>query len=75
VFHLLDPNPVTLGALGDSLEKSPATKLLSFYEALVDSKQWASLQTVKTMKESEKLRNLEGIKPEWIKIWAKGWVS
>ncbi|TVY16316.1 Non-canonical non-ribosomal peptide synthetase FUB8 [Lachnellula arida] len=57
------------------LEASPAIKLLPFYESIVDSDQWVSLQTSKTEAESGKLSSLEGIKPEWMKLWAKGWFS
>ncbi|TVY78113.1 Non-canonical non-ribosomal peptide synthetase FUB8 [Lachnellula suecica] len=57
------------------LEASPAIKLLSFYESIADTEQWVSLETKRTEEESEKLRDLEGIKPEWMTMWAKGWLS
>jgi hypothetical protein len=61
--------------LASLLEINPAVKLLSFYGALGAGEKLPSLQTTKTAKESEKLRGLEAIKPEWIQSWAKGWVS
>ncbi|TGO60158.1 hypothetical protein BOTNAR_0150g00100 [Botryotinia narcissicola] len=64
------------GELDEILEKTPAVKLLDFYEyVLGDGKQSKVLETEETRKASKTLKHLEGVKREWIAKWISEWVD
>lgn len=57
------------------LAKNPAAKLLEFFETLVGQTQPSDLlATEKTAEASEKLREVNAIKAEWIEKWVKEWL-
>lgn len=58
------------------LEKNPAAKLLEFFEEIAASGSEPDnvLDTRMTAQKSEKLRAVEGVKEEWIRMWVEAWV-
>lgn len=63
--------------LADFLEVNPAVKLLEFYEeALGGGKEACNeMEIEKTLRRSAKLRDLQGIKPDWIRKWVREWLA
>ncbi|KAJ5100641.1 acetyl-CoA synthetase-like protein [Penicillium angulare] len=58
------------------LATNPAAKLLEFFEALVAQTQPDDLlDTQKTAQASTKLREVDGVKPEWVQKWVKEWLE
>ena len=59
------------------LATNPALKLLDFYQSLVDAdkeeKRMVDLDTTNSLSVSSSLRELEAVKPEWIRLWMQGW--
>ena len=59
------------------LRKNPAVKLLAFYEDVLGSHETAgrSWEMRETMERSKKLRELEGVRAEWVRKWVREWFS
>jgi hypothetical protein len=57
------------------LEKSPAAKLLEFFEGLGSLGEQNLLDTTHTAGWSRKLRDISGIKDEWIEKWVGEWME
>ncbi|TGO41736.1 hypothetical protein BHYA_0017g00460 [Botrytis hyacinthi] len=61
--------------LEDQLADIPAVKVMPFYEGLAKGKGAARLDNDRAMKMSKQLRELVGIKPEWMEEWVKSWLE
>ena len=61
--------------LEDTLRAIPAAKLLDFYDELLISgaKEDTRLDITDTIKSSEKLREMKGIKGDWMRKWIQEW--
>ena len=59
------------------LRKNPAVKLLAFYEDVLGSREGGgrSWEMRETMGMSKKVRELEGVRPEWVRKWVREWFS
>lgn len=57
------------------LEKNPVAKLLEFFEDVSSAGGSNYLDTKQTAKESERLRDIPGVKPEWIQKWIGEWME
>ncbi|KAF5868107.1 putative nrps-like enzyme protein [Botrytis fragariae] len=57
--------------LEDQLADIPAVKVMPFYEGLAKGKGAPRLGNDRAMKMSKQLRELAGIKPEWMEEWVK----
>ena len=59
------------------LRKNPAVKLLAFYEDVLGSQEGAgkSWEMRETMERSQKVRELEGVRAEWVSKWVREWFS
>ena len=59
------------------LRKNPAVKLLAFYEDVLGSHEGGgrSWEMRETMARSKKVRELEGVRPEWVRKWVSEWFS
>lgn len=57
----------------DHLQSIPAVKLLEFFAAIVAKTPENILDTKATAQASEKLREVDAIKAEWIHKWVQGW--
>ena len=59
------------------LRKNPAVKLLAFYEDVLGSHEGAgrSWEMRETMKRSRKVRELDGVRAEWVSKWVREWFS
>ncbi|KAJ6028558.1 NRPS-like enzyme [Penicillium herquei] len=58
------------------LAKNPAAKLLEFFEGLVaHTSSESALDTQNTSQASEKLREVDAVKPEWIEKWVGEWLQ
>ena len=60
------------------LRKNPAVKLLTFYEDVLGSQEEGagrSWEMRETMERSRKVRELEGVKAEWVRKWVREWFS
>ncbi|CAG8955349.1 hypothetical protein HYFRA_00011333 [Hymenoscyphus fraxineus] len=66
----------TCGLQGEELDRrSPGVKFLPVYELFSNQKSLPKFDLTKTLEVSEKLRNVEGIKEEWIENWCRGWMA
>ncbi|KAF7934870.1 uncharacterized protein EAE98_002915 [Botrytis deweyae] len=64
------------GELDVILKKNPAAKLLEFYEDVLGGGEESNyLETQETQKASKTLKDLEGVKREWIAKWISEWVG
>ncbi|KAJ5634499.1 NRPS-like enzyme [Penicillium herquei] len=64
------------GELQAHLAKNPAAKLLEFFEGLVaNSTSESALDTQHTAQASEKLREVDAVKPEWVEKWVEEWLQ
>ncbi|TGO49101.1 hypothetical protein BCON_0221g00130 [Botryotinia convoluta] len=64
------------GDLDKILKNNPAAKLLEFYgDVLGGGEESNVLETEETKKASKALKDLEGVKMEWIAKWISEWVS
>ena len=63
--------------LETTFRRNPAAKLVGFYEDLVASENVSTnqLETSKTLKVSERMRELEPIKDEWMRKWIREWLA
>ncbi|KAL6721956.1 hypothetical protein ACLMJK_001061 [Lecanora helva] len=63
--------------LASFLEENPAAKLLDFFEETLLRGDTASneLEIDKTLQNSEKLRGIGSIRPEWIRKWVREWLD
>ncbi|MCJ1383931.1 hypothetical protein MMC17_007045 [Xylographa soralifera] len=62
----------------EEVARSPALKLLAFYEGLragTGAVRYARLETRKAEDVSKGLRELEAVSGGWMKAWVKGWMS
>ncbi|GLB20862.1 putative NRPS-like protein biosynthetic cluster [Aspergillus tubingensis] len=58
------------------LEQNPAAKLLDFFEGLkTEHTQPISFESVHTAKMSRKLREVEGVRAEWLRKWIREWLA
>ncbi|KAJ5717801.1 NRPS-like enzyme [Penicillium malachiteum] len=58
------------------LAKNPAAKLLEFFEGLLaNSTPECALDTQHTAQASEKLREVDAVKPEWVEKWVGEWLQ
>ena len=59
------------------LRKNPAVKLLAFYEDVLGSQEGAgrTWEMRETMERSKKVRELEGVRAEWVSKWVREWFS
>ncbi|OJZ83061.1 hypothetical protein ASPFODRAFT_141998 [Aspergillus luchuensis CBS 106.47] len=58
------------------LEQNPAAKLLDFFEGLeTEHTQPIVFESVHTAKMSKKLREVEGVRPEWLRKWIREWLA
>ena len=59
----------------EDVNRNPGLKLMDFYEGVArgekDEGVW--LETRETEKESETMRSLRGVGPEWMDVWLKQW--
>lgn len=60
--------------LEELLRVNPSIKLLDFYEALLVDR-LPAMEVKKATTASEKLRELRGIKGEWMQKWVKDWIE
>ena len=62
--------------LEDTLRAIPAAKLLDFYDELLisEAKEPNRLDITETIKSSEKLREMKGIKGDWMRKWIQEWM-
>ena len=82
------PNVVSLREWVDALrrsgkkenvdvEKNPAVKLLPFFEGMVEGaeagERGVTLSTERTVKRSERLKGLEPVEEEWMRLWMRQW--
>ncbi|MCJ1251009.1 hypothetical protein MMC30_008240 [Trapelia coarctata] len=63
---------VELEALLDAV---PAVKLLGFFEGLTGSETWPGLESGRAREGSERLRDLEAVRAEWMEGWTRGWFA
>lgn len=61
--------------LEDQLIEIPAVKVMPFYEGLARGKGAPHLDNERAIKLSKQLRELTGIKSEWMEKWVKGWIE
>ena len=61
--------------LEDTLRAIPAAKLLDFYDGLLTSggKEATRLDITETIRSSEKLREMKGIRGDWMRKWIQEW--
>ncbi|KAH8433484.1 uncharacterized protein LDX57_011118 [Aspergillus melleus] len=65
----------------DDIDRNPAVKLVGFYEQLltdagrVDTPNVARLSTDRTAVISKGLRELQAIRPEWLRGWIREWLD
>ncbi|GLB08380.1 hypothetical protein AtubIFM57258_004269 [Aspergillus tubingensis] len=58
------------------LEQNPAAKLLDFFQGLeMEHTQSIVFESVHTAKMSKKLREVEGVRPEWLCRWIGEWLA
>lgn len=59
----------------EDVNRNPGLKLIDFYEGMAEGEKdggvW--LETRETEKESETMRSLQGVGPQWMDIWLKQW--
>lgn len=57
-------------------KRNPAIKLLSFFEEMASdaNKQQAKLDQIKTLSRSQKLRQMEPLRMDWVTGWAEDWI-
>lgn len=58
------------------LEVNPAVKLLGFYEEALGARKEPGneLEIRETLRRSARLRDVQGIKPDWIRKWVREWL-
>lgn len=59
------------------LEQNPAAKLLDFFEGLTmeHTQPGTVFESVNTAKMSKTLREVEGVRPEWLRKWVGEWLA
>ncbi|XRM46662.1 hypothetical protein ABZX51_009692 [Aspergillus tubingensis] len=78
IFSAVTKNGKGLGGkeLQALLEQNPAAKLLDFFEGLeTEHTQPIVLESVHTAKMSKKLREVEGVRAEWLRKWIREWLA
>ncbi|KAL2835427.1 hypothetical protein BJY01DRAFT_259225 [Aspergillus pseudoustus] len=67
---------VTETELKEALARSPAAKLLQFFEGIMaETESGSVLDTTVTAQLSDKLSAVDAIKPDWIEKWVTEWLS
>ena len=67
---------VNRAELAKLVDEVPAIKLLPFFEMFTDtSKDFPELEVRNAPQVSRHLRELEGIEPQWMELWIRGWLA